>query len=95
MGREELAANLFRITQTEGKLVREDVQGEDNAIDTHHIVGREIRKTIEALKGPLPEDLPSAPSIRKMVEERRRASKKLRLEAAKKKKADNSQDTLF
>jgi DNA-damage-inducible protein D len=95
MGREELAANLFRITQTEGKLVREDVQGEDDAINTHHVVGREIRKTIEALKGPLPEDLPSAPSIRKMVEERRRASKKLRLEAAKKKKADNSRDTLF
>lgn len=95
MGREELAANLFRITQTEGKLIRDDIQGEDNAIDTHYNVGREIRKTIETLKAPLPEDLPSAPSIRKMVEERRRASKQRRLKAAKQEKTDNSQDTLF
>ncbi len=95
MEREELAANLFRITQTEGKLIRDDVQGEDDAIHTHYDVGREIRKTIETLKAPLPEDLPSAPSIRKMVEERRRASKKLRLKAAKQEKTDNSQDSLF
>ena len=76
MGREELAANYFRITQTEGKLTREQVEGEDKAVQTHYGVGREVRKTIEALKAPLPEDLPPAPSIRKMVEERRRAAKK-------------------
>jgi DNA-damage-inducible protein D len=95
MGREELAANYFRITQTEGKLVRDNVQGEDNAIQTHHNVGREVRKTIEALKAPLPEDLPSAPSIRKMVEERRRVAKRRKLKAAEQTQADEAQDTLF
>jgi DNA-damage-inducible protein D len=95
MGREELAANYFRITQTESKLSREQVEGEDEAISTHFGVGREIRKTIETLKGPLPEDLPPAPSIRKMVEERRRAAKKRQLKAASEKLADNSENTLF
>lgn len=93
MGREELAANFFRITQTEGKLVREEIQGEDNAIQTHYGVGREVRKTIETLKAPLPEDLPPAPSIRKMVEERRRASKKRRLKAAQ--QGNDAPETLF
>lgn len=95
MGREELAANYFRITQTEGKLKRENVKGEDNAIQTHHNVGREVRKTIETLKAPLPEDLPSAPSIRKMVEERRRAAKRRKLKATELPQADEAQDTLF
>lgn len=83
MGREELAANYFRITQTEGKLIRGNVQGEDEAVHTHFGVGREVRKTIEALNAPLPEDLPPAASIRKMIEERRRAAKKRRVKANK------------
>lgn len=91
MGREELAANYFRITQTEGKLVRSHIQGEDTAIQTHYGVGREVRKAIEAIKAPLPEDLPPAPSIRKMVEERRRATKK---RIGKAKEADE-QSSLF
>jgi len=90
MGREELAANYFRITQTESKLAREQVQGEDQAIHTHYGVGHEIRKTIEALHAPLPEDLPPAPSIRKMVEDRQKAAKKRKLKAK-----DQGQDTLF
>ncbi len=93
MGREELAANYFRITQTESKLEREQVQGEDKAVQTHFGVGHEIRKTIEALKAPLPEDLPPASSIRKMVEERRRAAKRRKLKAAGQEKS--GQDTLF
>lgn len=83
MGREELAANYFRITQTEGKLIRGNVRGEDEAVHTHFGVGREVRKTIEALNAPLPEDLPPAASIRKMVEERRRAAQKRRVKANK------------
>lgn len=90
MGREELAANYFRITQTESKLAREEIQGEDKAIHTHYGVGHEIRKTIEALHAPLPEDLPPAPSIRKMVEDRQKAAKKRKLKAK-----DQEQDTLF
>ena len=58
MGSEELAANLFRITQTESKLKKDNVCGEGNAIDTHYEVGKEVRNTIERLGGTMPEDLP-------------------------------------
>lgn len=77
MGSEELAANLFRITQTDGKLRRERIVGEDQAIETHFGVGRTIRNTLKDLHAPLPEDLPSAPSIRRQLEDRRRARQKL------------------
>ncbi len=91
MGSEELAANLFRITQTDGKLRRERIVGEDQAIETHFGVGRAIRNTLEELHAPLPEDLLSAPSIRKQLEDRRRArQKQLRSE-----KQQEDQDTLF
>lgn len=76
MGQEELAANLFRITQTDGKLRRERIVSEDRAIETHFGVGRTIRNTLRELNAPLPEDLPSAPSIRKQLEDRHRARKK-------------------
>lgn len=76
MGSEELAANLFRITQTDGKLRREHIVGEDQAIETHFGVGRTIRNTLKDLHAPLPEDLPSAPSIRKQLDDRRRARQK-------------------
>src|SRR5437016_12651190 len=49
MGREELAANLFRITQTEGRLRREQIVGEDAAIQAHYRVGREVRDTLKRL----------------------------------------------
>jgi len=91
MGSEELAANLFRITQTDGKLRRERIVGEDQAIETHFGVGRAIRNTLEELHAPLPEDLPSAPSIRKQLEDRRRARQK----QLRSKKQEEDQDTLF
>lgn len=59
MGSTELAANLFRATQTEEKLRREGIQGKDAANRTHHAVGREVRATIERLGGTMPEDLPT------------------------------------
>lgn len=92
MDREELSANSFRITQTEGKLVRDQISGEDLAIQTHHDVGREVRKAIEAIHAPMPEDLPRAASIRAMVEAERRKTRK-RLKKAREKKPD--QDTLL
>lgn len=49
MGYEELAANLFRATQTEAKLRRENIQGKDNANSTHYNVGNEVRNTIKRL----------------------------------------------
>jgi DNA-damage-inducible protein D len=81
--RRELSAIDFKNTQTEGKLVADQVDNEDDAIQTHYFVGDQVRKAIEAINGPMPEDLPSAPSIRKLVEERRRAAKKQRLKAEK------------
>jgi len=58
MGSEELAANLFRITQTESKLKRENVEGAGPATATHFNVGRKVRETIKDLGGTMPEDLP-------------------------------------
>ena len=58
MGSEELAANLFRITQTESKLKRESVQGAQAATATHYTVGKKVRQTITDLGGTMPENLP-------------------------------------
>ncbi len=59
MGSTELAANLFRATQTEDKLRREHVQGKFEANATHFEVGKKVRKTIKDLGGTMPEDLPT------------------------------------
>ena len=58
MGSEELIANLFRISQTESKLRREDIKGATAAKQTHYVVGREVRAAIERVGGTMPEDLP-------------------------------------
>ena len=68
MGSEELAANLFRITQTESKLKKDNVSGEGNAIDTHYEVGKEVRNTIERLGGTMPENLPTPDKSLKELE---------------------------
>ena len=59
MGSEELAANLFRATQTEAKLRREGIRGKQEANRTHQAVGRKVRQTIQELGGTMPEDLPT------------------------------------
>ena len=64
MGSTELAANLFRTTQTEEKLRRENVKGKAQANQTHYDVGKKVRQTIEDLGGTMPEDLPTAESIK-------------------------------
>ena len=66
MGSTELAANLFRATQTEEKIKREDIQGKANANKAHFEVGKKVRKTIQELGGTMPEDLPAAESIKKI-----------------------------
>ncbi|MEO5369291.1 MAG: hypothetical protein H7833_04360 [Magnetococcus sp. DMHC-1] len=58
MGSTELAANLFRATQTEEKLRRDKVQEKRQANDTHFQVGRKVRQTIQDLGGAMPEDMP-------------------------------------
>ncbi len=59
MGSTELAANLFRATQTEEKIRREGIKGKDKANRTHFQVGQKVRQTIEELGGTMPEDLPT------------------------------------
>jgi DNA-damage-inducible protein D len=64
MGSEELAANLFRATQTEAKLKREETYGEISANKAHYDVGKKVRETIKDLGGTMPEKLPKAESIK-------------------------------
>ncbi len=66
MGSTELAANLFRATQTEEKLNRENIKGKQRANQTHFEVGKKVRKTIQELGGTMPEHLPVADSIKKL-----------------------------
>ncbi|MDD5373762.1 MAG: DNA damage-inducible protein D [Sulfurimonas sp.] len=68
MGSTELAANLFRATQAEEKLKRDNIKGKANANQTHHEVGKKIRQTIKELGGEMPEDLPSLEKSVKSIE---------------------------
>lgn len=68
MGSEELAANLFRITQTEAKLKRENVKTKQKANQTHYTVGTTVRKAIKDIGGTMPEDLPRPEKSIKQVE---------------------------
>ncbi len=58
-GSEELGANLFRITQTEAKLKKDNIDNENDACMTHYTVGKTVRKAIEELGGNMPETLPT------------------------------------
>lgn len=72
MGSTELAANLFRATQAEEKLRREQVKGKDAANRTHREVGAKVRQTIKELGGTMPEKLPVAESIKKLETKHRK-----------------------
>ncbi|WP_276678154.1 DNA damage-inducible protein D [Thalassolituus oleivorans] len=74
MGSTELAANLFRATQTEEKLRRDEVKNKSQANKTHFDVGRKVRQTIDELGGTMPENLPTPETSIKQVES---AQKKL------------------
>lgn len=76
MGYEELAANLFRATQTEAKLRRENIQGKQEANKTHFEVGKKVRDTIKDLGGTMPEDLPTPEkSIQQLESEQKKKLK--------------------
>ena len=68
MGSTELIANLFRISQTEEKLIRDNIQTEKEANKTHYNVGAKVRKTIKELGGTMPEDLPTPKKSLKQLE---------------------------
>ena len=80
MGSTELAANLFRATQTEEKLRRESIQGKEAANQTHYNVGRKVRQTIKELGGTMPEDLPTP---EKSIGQIERAEEKKKLSGKK------------
>ena len=75
MGSTELAANLFRATQTEEKLRRENIKGKNRANQTHYNVGQKVRQTIKELGGTMPEDLPVAESIKSVETKQRKMLK--------------------
>ena len=76
MGSTELAANLFRATQTDEKLRRDNIQGKEQANQTHYEVGRKVRQTIAELGGTMPEDLPTPEkSIRQIESEQKKRLK--------------------
>lgn len=68
MGSTELAANLFRATQTDEKLRRENIRGKAEANRTHYEVGKKVRQTIAELGGTMPEDLPTPDRSIKQIE---------------------------
>lgn len=80
MGTTELAANLFRSTQAEEKLRRDQVQGKDAANAVHYEAGVVVRRAIAELGGTMPEDLPTAESIKKLerAEKKRLAAPKIK-----------------
>ena len=77
MGPAELAANYFRITQTEEKIRKERIKGEDKANNTHGEVGCVVRKTMIEISGTAPEDLPTPEKSIKQIEKENRKALKL------------------
>ena len=78
MGSEELAANLFRITQTESRLKRDKVETEKKACDTHNKIGKIVRNAIKKAGGTMPEDLPTPQKSLKQLEKESKKSLKKR-----------------
>ena len=84
IGSTELAANLFRATQAEEKLRRDEVKGKEAANRTHREVGAKVRQTIKELGGAMPEDLPAAESVKKIETKQRKRLDKAETPAKKK-----------
>ena len=68
MGSDELIANLFRISQTEQKLRKDNIQGEKQANKAHYEIGKNIREVIAKNGGTMPEDLPTPKKSLKQLE---------------------------
>ena len=79
MGSEELAANLFRITQTESKLKKDNIQGGNNANKTHYNIGKNIREVIKKNGGTMPEKLPTPEKSLKEIEKEHKTNKEISL----------------
>ena len=81
MGSEELAANLFRITQTESRLKKDNIKGESKANKTHYKIGKNIREVIAKNGGTMPEDLPTPKKSLKQLEKenKQKLAKKIKI----------------
>jgi DNA-damage-inducible protein D len=76
MNSEELAANLFRATQAEAKLKRENISGQLKANQAHYNVGKKVRETIKDLGGTMPEELPTPDNIKESKKRVKQVAKK-------------------
>ena len=79
MGSVELAANLFRITQTEQKLKNDKIKGENKANKTHYNIGKIVRNAIKEVGGTMPEDLPTPEKSLKELEKEKKEIQKLEI----------------
>jgi DNA-damage-inducible protein D len=77
-GSTELAANLFRITQTDDKIKKNRIKGASNATQTHFMVGGKVRQTIKDIGGAMPEDLPPEKHIKELKKEKKNILKKIK-----------------
>lgn len=76
MGSTELAANFFRITQTEERLKKGDIKEQRKANDVHYNIGKKVRETMEEISGILPEELPTPEKSIKQIEKEQKGLKK-------------------
>mgnify|MGYP005753577617 FL=1 len=83
MGSTELIANLFRISQTEEKLRKDEIKGAKEATSTHYKVGKEVRGAIEKIGGTMPEDLPTPEKSIQQVEKEQLARLQAKAKAGK------------
>jgi DNA-damage-inducible protein D len=92
MGRTELAANLFRITQTEERIKNYNIRGQQSLEETHYKVGREVRDIIQKNSGKSPEQLPLSrklPEVKKELKDGYKKMKEIDGKKSKKKKDDS------
>lgn len=92
MGTTELAANQFRMTQTRDKLARERVHDQQQAIQTHEQVGKEVRVAIQRIGGVMPENLPPEEHIKQVAKRLKSSPAKLRLEGKEAKGLASSEE---
>ena len=83
MGSTELIANLFRISQTEEKLRKDEVDNAQTATSIHYSVGKEVRSAIEKIGGTMPEDLPTPEKSIQEIEKEQMARLKAKAKAGK------------
>jgi DNA-damage-inducible protein D len=92
MGKEELAANLFRITQTELKIKQENIYGQQKLEHTAEVVGKQVRKSMIEISGIAPEKLASQEDLKEVKSKLKHKSKEIKkIDAPKKKRKEKEE----